>query len=182
VTDAELVTRSLAGDRAAFEVLARRHFRASYAIAKSYMRDADEAEDVCQDALVRAWDRLGQCRDPSRFASWLLRIVRNAALNRRAWMAVRRVVGLEQAADRAGGETPEDVLQRSETRRTLSRALERIRPRQREVVLLHDLEGFTHAEIAERLGISELMSRRHLSDARAVLRRVLAGEPGSGKR
>ena len=181
VTDAELVAETLAGDRAAFEVLARRHFRAVFAIALSYMRDADEAEDVCQEVLVRAWDRLGQCREPSRFGSWIVRITRNQSIKRRAWLAVRRAAGLEEAVSRPARDTPDDVLRRSGLRAVLREALGRIRPRQREVVLLHDLEGYTHAEIAERLGISELMSRRHLSDARAALRRLLESGADSGR-
>jgi RNA polymerase sigma-70 factor, ECF subfamily len=181
VTDAELVAETLAGNRAAFEVLARRHFRAVFAIALSYMRDADEAEDVCQEVLVRAWDRLGQCREPARFGSWLGRITRNQSIKRRAWLAVRRAAGLEEAVRQPGPDTPDDALMRSGVRAALTDALGRIRPRQREVVLLHDLEGYTHAEIAERLGISELMSRRHLSDAWAVLRKLLDGHVNPGR-
>jgi RNA polymerase sigma-70 factor, ECF subfamily len=181
VTDAELVAETLAGNRAAFEVLARRHFRAVFAIALSYMRDADEAEDVCQEVLVRAWDRLGQCREPARFGSWLGRITRNQAMKRRAWLAVRRAAGLVEAERQPARETPDDALGRSLLRTALAEARGRIRPRQREVVLLHDLEGYSHAEIAVRLGISELMSRRHLSDARAVLRKLLDGGMNAGR-
>jgi RNA polymerase sigma-70 factor, ECF subfamily len=182
VTDAQLVARILAGDHAAFEILARRHFRAMSAIAQAYMRDSDEAEDVCQEALVRAWHRLAQCRDPERFAAWLLRIVRNQAIKRRAWLAVRRAAGLEQAETRPSKDSPEASLRRSEIRSRLTAALDGIRPRQREVVLLFDLEGYSHAEIADRLGISEMMSRRHLSDARAALRRILGNDTGGSLR
>jgi RNA polymerase sigma-70 factor, ECF subfamily len=174
VTDAEVVARVLAGEPALFEVVVRRHFRACFAVAYARVGDADEAEDVCQDALLRAYDRLADCRDPGRFAHWLLRIVRNLALRRIAYRNVRRAVGLERASQQAGGSTPEDDVRRGELRRTLERALGRLRPIQREVVLLFDHDGFAHREIAERLDISETMSRRHLSDARAQLRRMLA--------
>jgi RNA polymerase sigma-70 factor (ECF subfamily) len=182
VTDAELVARVLAGEAAAFEALARRHFRACFAVAFARLRDADEAEDICQDALLRAYEHLAECRDPARFSHWLLRIVRNRSVRRLAYLSVRRAIGLERAAHLSGGATPEDDVRRAELRRALTEALGRLRPTQREVVLLYDHEGYAHREIAERLGISETMSRRHLSDARAVLRRSLEsfrGEEGS---
>lgn len=174
VTDADLVSRVLAGEQAAFEQLVRRHFRACQAVAMARLGDRDEAEDVCQDAFVSAYERLADCRRPDRFAHWLLRIVRNRALRRIARLAVRRAVGLERAAEQSTGATPEDDLRRVELRRQLLSALGGLRPVQREVVLLHDHEGHAHREIAERLGISEAMSRRHLSDARSALRRSLA--------
>jgi RNA polymerase sigma-70 factor (ECF subfamily) len=174
VTDAECVTRVLAGESAAFETLVRRHARAAYAVAFALLRDADEAEDISQDAFVRAFDRLGQCRDPERFGRWLLRIVRNQSFKRRAWLAVRRTAGVKLAAATPAPGTPEDALQRSELRRTLLAALGGLRANQRTVILLYDLEGYSHREIAARIGISEMMSRRLLSDARAAMRRSLA--------
>jgi RNA polymerase sigma-70 factor (ECF subfamily) len=174
VTDAEVVARVLAGERALFETLVRRHFRACFAVAYARLGVRDEAEDVCQDALLSAYDRLADCRDPGRFGHWLLRIVRNRALRRIAYAAVRRAVGLDQAAHHAAGGTPEEDASRAELGRALAAALGRLRPVQREVVLLYDHEGYAHREIAERLRISEAMSRRHLSDARARLRRMLA--------
>jgi RNA polymerase sigma-70 factor (ECF subfamily) len=178
VTDAECVTRVLAGDNTAFETLVRRHARAAYALAFAFMRDADEAEDISQDAFVRAFERLDQCRDPARFGAWLMRIVRNHSFKRRAWLAVRRAAGLKLSAGQANALTPEDDLQRSELRHTLEAALDTLRAPQRAVILMYDLEGYSHREIAERMGISEMMSRRHLSDARAALRRVLARTNG----
>ena len=173
MTDAELVTRVLAGEAAAFEALVRRHFRACFAVALARLRDADEAEDVCQDSLMRAYDRLADCRDPARFGHWLLRIVRNRSLRRVAYLAVRRAAGLERAAGQPSGPTPEQELERAELRRVLSASLGQLRSVQREVVLLYDYEGMAHRDIAERLRISETMSRRHLSDARAELRKSL---------
>jgi RNA polymerase sigma-70 factor (ECF subfamily) len=174
VTDAELVSRVLAGEAAAFEMLVRRHFRACFAVALARLRDPDEAEDVCQDALLSAYDRLADCREPARFGHWLIRIVRNRSIRRSGYLRVRRAFGIERAAQQTTGSTPEDDARRSELNAILDDALRRLRPVQREVVLLHDWEGWAHREIAERLRISEVMSRRHLSDARAALRTSLA--------
>ena len=97
ITDASLVERARRGDEKAFEALVRRHFRAAFAVALSVVGEVADAEDVCQDALVKALERLDDCRDPQRFVAWLLRIVRNRALNFRDYRRVRATEPLEYA-------------------------------------------------------------------------------------
>jgi RNA polymerase sigma-70 factor, ECF subfamily len=171
-TDAALVARVRLGDAAAFEALVRRHFRSAYLVALARVGERAEAEDVCQEGLVRAWERIQECRDPARFGAWLVRIVRNAALNRREYLAVRAAEPLDHASA-ASPEGADRALERRELRAVLDAALGQLPPVQREVVLLHDLEDWTHAAVAATLDISELMSRRHLSDARKRLRALL---------
>src|SRR5436190_2138296 len=89
-SDAELVSRTLAGDSQAFETLVRRHYRAAFAVALVVVANRADAEDVCHDAFVRAAARLEDCRDPSRFAPWVCAIARNHARNVLARGAVRR--------------------------------------------------------------------------------------------
>jgi RNA polymerase sigma-70 factor (ECF subfamily) len=161
------------GDAAAFEVLLRRYFRAAYLVALARVNDRAEAEDVCQEAFLRSWERIQECRDPSRFGGWLIRIVRNLALNRREYLALRATEPLDDVALTAAPDRTERHTELEALRETLRSALAQLSMHQREVVLLHDLEGWTHAEIASRLDISELMSRRHLSDARKRLRLLL---------
>ncbi len=116
-----------------------------------------------------AFQRLETCREPEKFAGWLMQIVRSRALNRLEQMRVRSQTDLGQRdeAAPAGAET-------FGIRRQLLEALEKVSAIQREVVLLHDLESWTHPEIAESLGISEGMSRQHLFQARKILRVLLA--------
>lgn len=174
-TDAALVARALAGDADGFQTLVHRHFRAAYAVALALTREPADADDVVQDAIVRAWERLADCRQPERFGAWLAQIVRNRARNRLAYFRIRRVLPLSSAEDRAGrGPSPHADVEREELRRALLGALGGLKPVQREVVMLHDLEGMKHGEIAALVGCSEAMSRRHLSDARRVLRLALA--------
>ncbi|MGD8496141.1 MAG: RNA polymerase sigma factor [Gemmatimonadales bacterium] len=175
-----LVARAQDGDSAAFEELLLRHFDAAFAVALGVTGRRAEAEDVCQDAFVRAWQRIGQCRDARRFRSWLLQVVRRVALNRIAAERRRRLVPLHPGlpADTVG---PERAAARNELGRRLETALRRLSDRQREALLLYDLEGFRHAEVAELMGISELTSRRHVSDARARLRELLS-DPLSGEK
>jgi RNA polymerase sigma-70 factor (ECF subfamily) len=171
-SDAELVARIQSGDAAAFETLMRRHFRMAFLIAFAQLGNRADAEDVCQDAFIRCWERMLDCRDPSRVASWIAAIVRNTAHNRRAYLGVRETDSLDPAA-LAAPRRPDVDAERSDLRARLSGALGSLSPVQREVVLLHDLDGWKHAEIAERLDLSAAMSRRHLSDARTRLRELL---------
>jgi RNA polymerase sigma-70 factor (ECF subfamily) len=171
-SDAALVARARQGDAAAADLLLRRWFRASYLIALARLGNRADAEDACQDAFVRCLDRLHQCREPERFGPWLLQIVRSTAHNRADYLRVRATVPLEPDTVADPGRA-DQAAERGELRARLRAALEQLSPIQREVVLLHDLEGWLHAEIAERLELSVAMSRRHLSDARRQLRGIL---------
>jgi len=174
-SDDTLVGRARRGDPGAFEVLLRRYFRASYLVAMAQLGERAEAEDACQDAFVKAWEQLEQCRDGGRFGAWLLRIVRNSAHNRRDYLRVRRTESLDvDTAVNAKGSSEGD-LERRELASALHAALATLPPVQREIVLMHDLDDWRHARIAALLEISEVMSRRHLSDARKQLRILLRG-------
>lgn len=119
-----------------------------------------------------AFDKLETCRDPERFGAWLVQIVRTRSLNRLEQRRLR-----ETTAQKLGALRDEAQRAPAETfglRRQLTDALEHISAVQREVVLLHDLESWTHPEIAASLGISEVMSRQHLFQARKKLRDVLS--------
>ena len=171
--DAELVARIRLGDAAAFESLMRRYFRMAFLIAFAQLGNRADAEDVCQDAFVRCWDRIDDCREAARVSGWIAGIVRNMAHNRREFLHVRRSEPLD-TTDHIAPDRADASAERSELRARLTVAMSTLPVLQREVVLLHDLEGWKHAEIAARLDLSELMSRRHLSDARKRLRAQLA--------
>lgn len=128
-----------------------------------------DAEDVCQDAFVKALERLDTCRNPEKFAAWLMQIVRNRAHNFRDYQRLRSGPSLDVVTAAAPGSTHHDA-ERAELRQRLESALGELTPLQREVVLLHDLGGWKHREIAESLDLSEGMSRQHLFAARKRLR------------
>ena len=172
-SDAALVARIRAGEADAFEILVRRYFRAAFLVALARVHERADAEDVCQEALLRSWQRIHECRDPSRFAAWLIRIVRNTALNRREYLDLRATAPLDLASPYAAPDRSDRLADQLELRERLGSALAELTINQREVVLLHDLEGWLHSDIAVRLEISEVMSRRHLSDARKRLRALL---------
>jgi len=175
-TDAELVRRAQDGDDEAFEVLLRRHFDSAFAVALGVAVDRDEAEDVLQDAFVRAWRRVGQCRHPARFRGWLASVVRSTALNQVESRKRRRQTTLEDRTLEAETAAPSRRAEQAELRARLEAALALLPEVQRQAVLLYDLEGWSHAEVAEMLGISVLMSRRHVSDGRKRLREELGPE------
>ena len=172
MSDASLVERARRGDSAAYEGLVRRYYRAAFSVALAQLGNSMDAEDICQDAFIRALERLDQC-NPERFGGWFLRIVRNCAHNYRDYRRVRAASPLEDVTVRSSSDSSERA-ERAELREFLEQALAELSPTQREVVLLHDLEGWKHREIGERLDMSEVMSRQHLFNARRVLRARLS--------
>lgn len=173
-SDAELVARTREGDRTAFELLVRRHYRSAFAVALAICGSKSDAEDICQDSFIRSLERIDSCRTPDRFGAWLSEIVRNRALNRLEHARVRRAESIDDLEIRTDEATPEASLARRELGRRLEAALVKLTPREREVVLLHDLENWSHKEIAQSMGISEVMSRQVLFTARQTLRGLLA--------
>ncbi len=170
--DAGLVARARAGHEAAFGALVRRYQRAAYAVALSVTGRHEDAEDAAQEAFLVALERLDDCRSPERFGGWLMTIVRNRSRNlvRREVLRDSDAIPPSARTSRAG---PEKETELSELRESLHQALLGIPQVQREVVLLHDLEGWKHREIAERLGVPSGTIRSHLHYARKALRAVL---------
>ena len=166
---AELVRRARRGEMSAFDQLVRRHLRAAYVVALAVLGRPADADDIAQEAFVAALERLDQCREPARFSGWLIHIVRNRALHALDKRKLRD--STDELTDVAvPGDTGDVVL-----RARLLAALATLSELQREIVLLHDLDGWTHAELADALGISEVNCRQHLFTARRALRELLAG-------
>ena len=168
--DALLVRRAQAGDSEAFGALVGRYMRAAYAVSLSVTGRHDDAEDAAQEGFMVALERLDDCRTPNRFAGWLLTIVRNRARNLVRREVLRDTDAVPETAA-ARGRTPEKATEHAELQERLGRALQRLSAVQREIVLLHDLEGWRHREIAEHLGIPSGTVRSHLHFAKQALRR-----------
>ena len=177
--DSVLVARALQGHAEAFEALVRRHLRAAFMAARPLVVSDADAEDVCQDAFIRALEQLEQCRDPSRFRAWLLTIVRNRAHNLRKYERLRETESLD-GLGKGSLTGPERDLERSELGKRLSAALSQLTEKQRQVVLLHDYEGWQHAEIGRKLGMSAGASRFSLHAARKKLRALLEHDRPEG--
>jgi RNA polymerase sigma-70 factor (ECF subfamily) len=174
-----LVIQAQRGELGAFDALARRHLRVAYTLALAIVGNPSDAEDAAQDALVRALERIDTCRNPAAFRAWLLQIVRHQChtLGRRKRLAPKPTGDGElEAGDPTGLAPDAHTMQRP-----LLASLRRLAEHEREVVLLHDLEGWTHAEIASALEISVVTSRQRLFQARRKLRESL-GHPPARKR
>jgi RNA polymerase sigma-70 factor (ECF subfamily) len=154
------------GDQGAFGQLVRRHQRRAYAVARAIVLNHEDAEDAVQEAFLHAYRALDRFRPDQAFGAWLHRIVANAALD----LTRRRKV-------READELPEtvaspfrDPAESDDLRKRLRDALSELPPRQRAVIVLHDVEGYKHAEIGKMLGIPEGTARSDLHYARARLR------------
>lgn len=164
-----LVIRAQQGGREAFEELVRLHARRAYAVARAITATHEDAEDAVQEGFLHAYRALDRFRPEQAFGAWLHRIVANAALDIGRRRKVRDTDALPENVS-----TPfRDPAEHDELRRRLVDGLRELPQRQRAVIVLHDVEGFTHGEIGGMLGIPEGTARSDLHHARATLRRRL---------
>ena len=157
------------GDTEAFGALVRAYQRRAYAVARAIVVTHEDAEDAVQEGFLHAYRALDRFRPEQAFGAWLHRIVANAALDigRR-----RRVRDADELTDTVASPF-RDPGEADELRRRLKAGLQLLTERQRTVIVLHDVEGFRHAEIGEMLGIPEDTARSDLHHARHMLRREL---------
>jgi RNA polymerase sigma-70 factor (ECF subfamily) len=158
-----------AGDQAAFGQLVKRHQRRAYAVARAIVLNHEDAEDAVQEAFLHAYRALDRFRPDQAFGAWLHRIVANAALDLTRRRKVREADELPESV----ASPFRDPAESSDLRQRLREALAELPPRQRAVIVLHDIEGFKHAEIGKTLDIPEGTARSDLHYARARLREAL---------
>ncbi|MGH9382734.1 MAG: RNA polymerase sigma factor [Vicinamibacterales bacterium] len=164
--DLRILGAVAAGDEPAFRELYRRHTPAMYAVVLRLLaRNAADAEDAVQEAWMRAVRGFGDFRGDSALRTWLIGIAIRCALEigRRR----RSLIDLDQKAP--------DRLPAAGVRLDLEHAIASLADGYREVVVLHDVYGYTHAEIGGLLGIDEGTSKSQLSRARHILRRTMSG-------
>lgn len=157
------------GDQVAFGTLVRLHQKRAYAVARAIVTVHEDAEDAVQEAFVRAYQALDRFNLDQAFGPWLNRIVANAALD----LARRRKVRHTDELHESMAGSFRDPGESDELRRRLGEALMKIPERMRSVLVLHDVEGFAHAEIGKLLGIPEGTARSDLHHARQRLRGML---------
>ena len=171
-----LVARARKGDRAAFAALVRVHQNEVYTLARRLVGDPHLASDIAQEALIRAWRALPGFRGDSQLSTWLHRITVNTAWTHRKRALRHRATSIEDLLDLAapdGPESPETAGEILELRGRLRAALDRLPEAQRQVVVMKDVYGWSHAEIAEAMDISVTAAKVRLHRARARLARYL---------
>ncbi len=173
-----MIDAARAGDAAAFDELVGRYMRHAFTVAYRLLGHRQDAEDVVQESFLAALVKLDTFERGRSFGPWLLRIVVNRGINLRKARALRETEPLPDATA-TNGTSPFDAAQQSELRTELQRALARLPERQRWIVELFELDGFTSPEIAEMLDMAEGTVRWQLHRARHVLRAAL--EPFSAR-
>jgi len=169
--DGDIVRAVLAGDRERFAQLVER-YRDRYArYAARMLGSADAAEDALQDAFVRAYNQLAQCKDPNKFVGWFFLILRNRCLAERH--RSRTEASLEAAESVAAADRTDGGAEAAEQRRALQLALLALTPEQREVFVLKHFEGLSYGEIAERLSTSVASLKMRMHRAYDTLREEL---------
>ncbi|MGH7550862.1 MAG: RNA polymerase sigma factor [Gemmatimonadota bacterium] len=176
---AELVRRARGGDERAFRDLMNAYRGAFYGLARRYAGSHADADDVLQDAFVKVFQNLGLLTQPEAFFPWARRIIVNTALDH---LRSRRRVRQHETPPPEGFaedyadvrlEPPDRRVERSEFFARLERAIHSLPPRQREVVVLHDVEGLSTEEVAARCGCPPATVRSNLFYAREKLRALL---------
>lgn len=152
------------GDAAAFERIYLRQYARVYTLSRR-MLGPEDAEDAAQDIFYRAWTRLSSFRGESAFGTWLHRVAITVLLRRAAHSTTldRRETSLSDDHIDAAFPSPDAMID-------LEAALESLPPEQRAAVILHDIEGFSHEEVGNLMGISLTAARMRLFRARAALR------------
>jgi len=183
--DEDVVRRVVAGEPELFEILLRRHNQRVYRVARAVMGDDAQAEDLAQEAWVRAYQHLGEFEGRARFSTWLVRIVLHEG-----WTRSRKSKRFEPIGDDSesseeymtAAPDPESRALGSEMRGYLESAVDSLPDSYRVVLMLRDVEELSTAEAAETLGLSENAIKVRLHRARAMVRQDLAARVGEGVR
>lgn len=181
----DLIAQVQRGHHDLFYELVRPYERRVYAAAMAILRNETDAEDVAQEAILKALANLRQFRAEAKFSTWLIQITVNEALMRRRRQHTAMTEGIDDQRDEDGEYTPRDfadwreipseALERKEVRQKLAQALASLDRKYREVFVLRDMEQFNIQETADALGISVASVKTRLLRARLMLRDLLAG-------
>lgn len=179
LSDEEIVKRVLAGETPLFELVMRRYNQRLYRVARVILRDDSEAEDVMQDAYVRAYEFLHQFAGRSAFSTWLTRIAVHEALARKRRkerhdeLDALAMNGDSMPILKSSGPSPETSTVQAQIRQLLEQAVDALPEAYRSVVLMREVEEMSVAETAEVLSISEAVVKTRLHRAHAMLRKDL---------
>ena len=181
--DASVIARVLRGDKQAFEHLVSRYQHLLYRHAVAMVLDHDAAADMVQDAFVRAYVNLRECRDHSRFRAWLFRTLRNRCLDHLK-EAARRNVRLDDVVEPQidDAEAPGAVLERNELRAGITRALAQLPPTLREAFVMHYVDDMPYETMAELLDASVSALKMRTLRAREALKSALSQADVTGER
>jgi RNA polymerase sigma-70 factor, ECF subfamily len=181
----QLVGAARSGDRSAFDELVRRTHVDTYTLALRLTADEEDARDVVQESYLRAWRGLANFRGDAQFSTWMYRITANTAYSTVKRRRRHRVEPLdpvlEEPIELHPDLQPEEAAESSMLLDRLAIALEELPPKLRVLVVLKDVYGLSHEEIAEELGISVAAAKVRLHRGRRKLRDLLYDEDEQGR-
>ena len=185
MSDEEVVRRVLAGETALFEIIMRRYNQRLYRVTRAILRDDAEAEDVMQDAYVRAYEHLSQFAGRAQFSTWLTRIAIHEALARAQRRKRTDQLGVTEWSDGEGevnvpatSPNPEEQVSAAELGKALESAILAIPDPYRLVLMMRDVEQLSTIETAAALELSEENVKVRLHRARAMVRKQLFAQAG----
>ena len=176
ISNAELVRKSQFGDKAAFEQLVIRHQELVFSLAYKLTGNREMANDVAQEAFIRAWKAIEKFRGDSTFSTWIYRITVNTAWTLRKKAKKHNTLNIDDTYEPIvidEKKDPELVAINSDLSSVLINALDKIPIEQRIIVELKNIEGRSHKEIADYLGISVTAAKVRLHRAHQKLRQIL---------
>lgn len=181
----DLLARAQEGDERAFEVLVRRHADGLFAVLVRFLGSSEEAEEVTQEAFLRAWRGIGGFRGDSAFFTWLYRIGINEAKRRGGRSAAApRTTSLEGRPEAEVPDlthAPEASADQAELQAVLDAAIRELRPNYRAALILRDVEGLSTAEAAAAMGLGEAAFKSRLHRGRLTVRKAVAEYLGEGR-
>lgn len=173
---AELVAAAQAGERQAFDELVRRTYVEMYTLAVRLTANEEDASDVVQEAYLRAWKGIRRFRGDSQFTTWMYRITANAAstmTQRRRRQQVTHIDDVAEPVETRLEHQPEGAAESAAALEELSVAVSVLPPKLRAIIVLKDVYGLSHEDIAEELGISVAAAKVRLHRGRKKLRDLL---------
>lgn len=183
-SEAEIIAAILAGETQLYHELVRPYERSVYMVALSYMKNEADAEDVAQEAFIKAFRNLSTFRGDAKFSTWLISITLNEARNRLRRQGVVRMQSLDEPPDEDGAvspallrdwrEIPSEAVEREEIRTLIRKAVELLPEIYKQVFLLRDVEEMDVNETAQTLSISISNVKVRLHRARMMLQKELA--------
>jgi RNA polymerase sigma-70 factor (ECF subfamily) len=178
--DELLVERAKQGDAEAFERLIQQYEKKVYNFAYRYVGNPEDAADIAQEALVRAYTSLSNFRGNSSFQTWLLRITYNACLDELRKRSRTRLVSIDESVEGDDGEMsrqfadsadgPEALVERDELQRTVHETIKELDDEHRTMILMRDLQGYSYNQIADVLGLNLGTVKSRINRARQALK------------
>jgi RNA polymerase sigma-70 factor (ECF subfamily) len=182
--ETQMIAWILAGDTEHYHELIRPYERSVYKMALSFMKNASDAEDVAQEAFLKAFRKLADFRGQAKFSTWLISITLNEARGRLRRQGLVRMESLDETPEegkhispallRDWREIPSEALERKEVRQMLEEAVGNLSPLYREVLILRDVEEFSIDETALALAITTGTVKVRLHRARMMMQKELA--------